>query len=79
MAGAGTPDHDAEWLARWIGAVRDGRASMSQRARSSIDAHRGLATAVAVARENGVHLVELTDDKGKRLVAASLHPFTSLC
>jgi hypothetical protein len=38
-----------------------------------------LAAAIATAQVRGVHLVELTDDKGVLLVAASRHPFTSLC
>lgn len=52
---------------------------MSQRARSAIDAHGGIEAAVAIARANGVHLVELTDDKGKLLVAANREPFRALC
>ena len=71
--------HNERWRATWIDAVRDGRATMSQRARSAIDAHGGLAEVVALARASGVHLVELVDDRGRTLVAASRHPFTSLC
>ena len=84
VAGA-VPGDDARsirnerWRATWIDAVRDGRATMSQRARSAIDAHGGLEEAIALARTSGVHLVELVDDRGRTLVAASRHPFTSLC
>jgi hypothetical protein len=77
MDEASTADRD--WMATWLDAVQDGSATMSQRARSSIDRHGGLEVAVKAARSRGVHLVELTDDKGKVLVAASLHPFTALC
>lgn len=73
------PERDNAWLASWLDAVQDGRATMSQRARSSIDAHGGLKAAVEMARAKGVHLVELTDDKGRLLIAASRHLFTTLC
>ena len=77
MAGM-TADSDA-WIATWLDAVQDGSATMSQRARSSIDRNGGLDGAIAAARERGVHLAELTDDKGTLLVAASRHPIRSLC
>ena len=67
------------WMAKWLDAVRDGRATMSQRARSSIDRHGGLDRAVTEAKARGVHLAELTDDTGRVLVAASRHPIRSLC
>lgn len=70
---------DKEWIATWLDAVQDGRATMSQRSRSSIDRHGGLEAIVAAARERDVHLAELTDDKGNLLVAASRHPIRSLC
>ncbi len=68
-----------KWLTKWLDAVESGSATMSQRARSSIDRNGGLEVAIAAAKARGVHLVELTDDKGNLLVAASRHPFTSLC
>ena len=67
------------WLAKWLDAVQQGSATMSQRARTAIDRHGGLPAAIAAAEARDVHLVELTDDKGKLLVAASRHPFRSLC
>lgn len=67
------------WLAKWLDGVRDGSATMSQRARSSIEQNGGLRAAIAAATARGVHLVELTDDKGNQLVAASRHQFTTLC
>ena len=71
-------DHQA-WIATWLDAVRDGRATMSQRTRSSVDTHGGLEEVTIAARSRGVHLVELTDDKGRKLIAASRHPFNTLC
>ena len=70
---------DPLWIEKWLDAVEDGRATMSQRTVSSIEAHGGLQAAVDAARLKGVHLVKLTDDKGNVLVAASLHPFEALC
>ena len=53
---------------------------MSQRKLTSIEKHGGGLDAVrAVARDKGVHLVLLTDDKGNELVAASVHPFKVVC
>ena len=52
---------------------------MSQRARSSIDSNGGINAAIEAAEARGVHLVELTDDKGQRIVATSRHPFNPLC
>jgi len=72
-------DADARWMEGWIEAVASGAATMSQRKRASIEAHGGLSAAVAAARAKGVHLVELTDDKGEVLIAASREPFRTLC
>ncbi len=68
------------WVATWLDAVVDGRLSMSQRRVTSIARYGGGLDAVrtmAIAR--GVHLVQLVDDKGEALVAASLSPFEVLC
>ena len=70
---------DDLWVTRWLDAVRDGTATMSQRTRSSIDAHGGLEAVITSAKAKGVHLVQLTDDKGRLLIAASLKPFKTLC
>ena len=72
-------DLDPSWIEKWLDAVEAGRATMSQRTVSSIEAHGGLQAAVNVARLKGVHLVKLTDDKGNVLVAASRHSFEALC
>jgi len=52
---------------------------MSQQKLSSIEAHGGLELGVAMARAHSVHLLQLTDDKGNILVAASREPFKTLC
>ena len=61
-------------LEGWLEAVASGRASMSQRGVRWVEAQGGLNIVVAAAKARGVHLVRLTDDAGKVLIAASLHP-----
>jgi hypothetical protein len=45
-----TAEHTESWIESWIEAVAAGKATMSQRKRSSIDALGGLEAAVAAAR-----------------------------
>jgi len=53
---------------------------MSQRKLSSVETRGGGLEAVkALARERGVHLLLLEDDKGEELVAASTKPFEVVC
>lgn len=70
---------DGEWMEAWIASVADGEATMSQRSVASVERHGGIGKAVEAARARGVHLVRLTDDEGKVLIAASLQPFETLC
>ena len=70
---------NGDWMERWLDGVASGQSTMSQRVMSSIEAHGGLDRAVSAARDRGVHLVALTDDHGRALVAASLKPFKTLC
>ena len=69
-------DDDA-WIAKWLDAVSDGSVTMSQRTWASVEAH-GADAVIAAAMARGVHLVRLTDDTGKLLVAASRHSFELL-
>lgn len=73
--------NDAEaWATAWLDAVVSGASTMSQRQLAVIKLRGGgLALVKKLARARGVHLVLLTDDKGSQLVAASMHPFTTLC
>ena len=57
--------------------MQDETATMSQRARALADRNDGLDAAVAAAKARGLHLAELTDDKGTLLVAASRDSFRS--
>lgn len=79
MRGTGGLTSDADWIEAWIAAVADGRATMSQRSAAAVERHGGVEAVIAAARSRGVHLVRLTDDRGKTLIAASLHPFEPLC
>lgn len=67
------------WIGRWIDAVADGSATMSQRRLTSVERNGGTAAAISAAKDRGVHLAKLTDDNGNILIAASLHPFEPLC
>ena len=67
------------WVDKWLDSVVDGSATMSQRKLSSVEKHGGLRAVKASAREKKVHLVQLEDDKGNELVAASLKSFKVLC
>lgn len=68
------------WATDWLSAVASGSLTMSQRKLSSVESRGGgLDAVVAVAREQGVHLALLIDDKGQELVAASTHPIRVLC
>ena len=63
----------------WLNNVASGEARMSQRNLKWVDANGGREKLVSAAQLRGVHLVELTDDTGKQLIAASKHPFVTLC
>jgi hypothetical protein len=68
-----------ERLEHWLNSVTSGKAKMSQRGLKWVEAEGGLETVIAAATARGVHLVKLTADDGKVLIAASVHPFTTLC
>ena len=68
------------WTDIWLDAVVDGSSTMSQRKLTSIDSKGGGLDSVRErAKEKGVHLLLLEDDKGDQLVAASLKPFKVVC
>ncbi len=52
---------------------------MSQRNLKWVEAHGGLGRLVEAAKRRSIHLVQLTDDKGNDLLAASREPFKTLC
>ena len=69
-----------KWTEEWLNSVADGTATMSQRRLSSIDKRGGgIQIVKQMARQKGVHLLQITDDKGNDLVAASTKPFTVIC
>lgn len=63
----------------WVESVANGAASMSQRNLHWVEVNGGLDKLIETARARGVHLVQLTDDKGNELLAASRAPFNTLC
>lgn len=70
---------ETEWIETWIASVAEGRATMRQRSVASVERNGGIDRAVEAAQARGVHLVRLTEDEGKALIAASLRPFETLC
>lgn len=75
-----TPEAALRWVAEWLDGVADGSHTMSQRKLSSVETRGGgLETVKALARERGIHLLLLEDDKGNALVAASTKPFEVVC
>ena len=70
----------ARWAAEWLESVADGSHTMSQRKLSSVEKRGGGIEAVKViAKQKGLHLLLLEDDKGNALVAASTKPFKVVC
>ena len=73
-------DSTSQWASEWLDSVADGSNTMSQRKLSSVEKRGGGIEAVKViARQKGVHLLLLEDDKGNELVAASTKPFKVVC
>lgn len=68
-----------QWAIDWLDSVADGSNTMSQRKLSSIEKRGGLESVKSLAQERGVHLLQIEDDKGNELVAASTKPFKIIC
>lgn len=69
----------AQWATSWLDAVADGSNTMSQRKLSSIEKRGGLEAVKRLAEARGIHLLLLEDDKGDKIVAASVKPFKVVC
>jgi hypothetical protein len=67
------------WAEGWLDQVANGTLTMSQRTLASVEKNGGMNVVKRLARTRGVHLVLLTDDKGKQLIAASTKPFKVVC
>ena len=64
----------------WLKSVKTNPDSMSQRKVTTVARWEGgLEELTRLAKESGVHLLLLEDDKGDELVAASTRPFKVLC
>lgn len=70
---------DRMWMERWLDSVAAGASTMSQRKLATIDARGGLKALRKLAKQRGIHLVLLTDDRGVELLAASTHQFKVIC
>ncbi len=70
---------DQAWIGSWLDAVVDGFQSASRRPMAMIERHGGIEAAIAAAKSRNVHLMEIIDDSGRHLVAASRTPFRALC
>jgi len=64
---------------KWIESVAASHAKMTQRNLNWVEANGGITALVEIAKRRGIHLVQLRDDKGNDLLAASPEPFTTLC
>lgn len=64
------------WAETWLDAVAKGESTMSQRKLSSVETRGGgLAAVKKLAAKKKVHLLQLEDDRGEALIAASTRPF----
>ena len=68
-----------QWAIDWLDSVADDSNTMSQRKLSSIEKRGGLNAVKSLAKERGVHLLKIEDDKGNELIAASRKPFQVIC
>lgn len=70
---------EMQWAIKWLDAVASGASTMSQRKLSVIENRGGLNAVKDLAQERGVHLLQVEDDKGDELIAASTKPFKIVC
>ena len=64
----------------WIKDVASGKLTMSQRKLSNlIEIEGDIQPVITAAKKAGIHLLQLTDDRGNVLVAASKEAFKVLC
>ena len=68
------------WAEKWLDSVADGSNTMSQRKLISVEQRGGgLSRVKQLAKEKGVHLLLVEDDKGEKLLAASVNEFKVIC
>ena len=70
---------EMQWAIDWLDTVADGSNTMSQRKLSVIEKRGSLEKVKQLAEERGVHLLQLEDEKGSELIAASVNPFKVIC
>ena len=72
-------DDEVAWCEAWMREVASNPASMTQRKFDVVVSKGGGVSVLKKrAKKHGVHLVQLTDDRGVVLVAASTKPFKVL-
>ena len=69
----------SSWAEQWLDGVADGSKTMSQRKLSVIEKQGGLMVVKDLAIQRGIHILIVEDDKGSKVVAASLKPFDVIC
>lgn len=62
-----------------LDSVADGTFTMSQRKLSTIEKWGGIKGIKKLAEKRNVHLLQVEDDKGIELIAASVKPFKITC
>ncbi len=70
---------EMQWAIDWLDSVADNSNTMSQRKLSVVEKRGGLERIKQLARERGVHLLQIEDDKGNELIAAGTKPFKVIC
>ncbi len=70
---------EMQWAIEWLDAVASGTNTMSRRKLSTIEKHGDLSAIKKLAEERSIHLLQLEDEKGDQLIAASVKPFKVIC
>lgn len=70
----------SEGSKKWLARIASGELTMGQRKVSKVMKNDGALTPIVkAARSKGIHLLQLTDDKGNVLLAGSKEAFKVLC
>lgn len=67
------------WVSAWLDSVADRPGALSHRSWQKIEKHGGIGPVIAAAANRKMHLVEMIDESGQRVVAASRSPLRPLC
>lgn len=67
------------WVSAWLDSIVDRPGALSHRAWTKIEKHGGIEPVIAAATHRNIHLVEMIDESGQRVVAASRSPVRPIC